>query len=316
VWLVGTLVFRCQPARATAPTVQSFANPGHAGTKVPLKDFSFLLGFSENVQRGTGRVSVNYVVDPPPLANPECTSLDLNGRTALIPVTQQLESNRVHNVRIPSECFKDTEGNSMDSDHTTYAFTTVTKGTSGDIYTYDTTAPTLIAAPTGWGGVLGLPQPAHNTWADPQNLKFTLFFSEAVQKGVAHLTITRTDSMTTAVQETIYPATAPATKIEYSKTMPGKVSITPSNLPTGAEYTLSWAAGAFSDAAGNFLMPSTDPLNFNTDAYKIKVSTVIDSRFPDPAVASVVNMTKKTKLVFELSESVKAGSSATSDGVM
>merc|ERR1719359_420898 len=94
--------------------------------------------------------------------------------------------------------------------------------------------------------------PLSGTWVIPTR-DFVLYFTEAVQKGEAPVTITKSSAGASAVWESIDVSSASATKVQFDTEWPGRVTINPNAFDKGAEYQLSIATGAFKDVAGNFI---------------------------------------------------------------
>ena len=118
---------------------------------------------------------------------------------------------------------------------------------------------------------------------------------------VGTLSATTGDGMTTtSTFDTITTSTA-GSKIAYDTKFPGKITITPSALDLGAEYTMSIGTAAFKDIAGNF-----NPVSTLTVTYNVFVTTSVSTYFP--ANGASTNITKQTNLILEFAAPVTGGS--------
>lgn len=129
------------------PTI-SYGNSDYNKNLSPLKDFSFLVTFSETVQQGPTAQSIQVTsgtasTDVNRYISCATTKLDYQGKKVFVPVTDELKSYDDHTVKIPSTCFKNLAGEVYSTGAVfTYStsFKTITKGSS--ILSYDVTVPT------------------------------------------------------------------------------------------------------------------------------------------------------------------------------
>lgn len=180
IWLAVFLLFSAGPVQGAKPTITSQHNPADTGTDVPLTSFSFVLGFSERVQKGTGTITIDQgAVNK---AKPECSGVTFLDKMVVVPVTEELGSAGTHTVKVPSTCFKNTAGEILAAD-STHAFTTITKG-STSVLEHDVVKPGIIAGPSGGtAAALDLPRPLNGAWVAAKSFQLRIVFHRRIAKG-------------------------------------------------------------------------------------------------------------------------------------
>jgi hypothetical protein len=155
-WTKAFLVFflAMAPQQAEGGTLgyPTEKHPTDAQTS-PLKDFSFLLTFSEVVQYAAASVTTSITVrksdgtlNHAAISCKSASTMDLVSKYAVVPVTSELASNTAMKIRIPSNCFRSAAFESLADTDADYDFTTITKGTS--VLQYDLEEPSYLS-PTG-----------------------------------------------------------------------------------------------------------------------------------------------------------------------
>jgi hypothetical protein len=87
-------------------------------THSPLKDFTYLLTFSETVQAGSGTMTFQETSSPTTKVAVACskTAADFTSKYVFVPVSSELKAASAYTVTVPSTCFKSTGGEMLDAD--------------------------------------------------------------------------------------------------------------------------------------------------------------------------------------------------------
>jgi hypothetical protein len=206
----------------------TFKEPAPGATHVPLKNFNLLLHFNDFIQAGTGDITLSEggAEQAKVACNAGPNLLELKNSRALIRVVPTasdglLSSAAQHKVIIPSTCFKNTMGEVMEDPPPEWTFTTVTKGTTYLDYDFQSPRPIDRTSPTD-----SIHSPLSGTWVESTD-NFVLYFTEAVQKGETDVIIRKQSAGANVLWETINVGSAAASKVQFDKTWPGKVTISP-----------------------------------------------------------------------------------------
>ena len=261
----------------TRPTLETKI-PANGSTNVPLNT-SLILTFSEQIQKGTGKVKIFKTTGDVSVEEIEVTSASVevftafNTQVVIIPTTN-LEANTDYYVQIDATAFSDIAGN---------FFQGITNKTD---YNFKTAAIATDPAPN-----LALKLPLDNATDVEIDSNIVLIFSENIIVGTGQITIYKSDD---SVFEDI--DVKDTKKVSVSATDKRVVTINPAtNFTNDKDYYIKIAKTAFKDSKQQNYAGIVTKTDYNFKTVQSSTVPILSSTSPsDNATVPILSLTLDT----------------------